>query len=377
MYLSKSKKRNIILFIVFALIAAGITAFLLLQKPKVESALISGSGYTGSDLTVSVLPISATATYQWKVSDSATGTFTDIPGATTSTLKLSISDEGKYYLVTVMGTDKFAGKQDSPVFGPVRGVTITWPQTTPITYGQSLAESGLGDGMALINGIQVAGTFSFTDTTIIPDKAGIYKADVIFTPNDLTNYKTISAKVDVTVNKALLTVTVKNVTVTYGDFAPAYDYEISGYVLGDTMSAVSGVPAINSLYTPGLSVSYSPIQIIAEPGTLTSSNYDFSFAFGELVINRKVLTIGGIAGRNKIYDGTTVATASGKAVLIGVFMGDNVYVGGYPRFTFAQKTVGDNIRITVRGYTLKGTKALNYTVVMPTLYADILPLVIP
>jgi len=377
MYLSKSRKRTIILVFVFMLIAAGVAAFLVLQKPKLESASISGSGYTGSDLVAGVLPISATASYQWKVSDSPAGTFVEVPGATAATLKLSIADEGKYFMVTVKGTDKYTGKQDSPVFGPVKGVTVTWPQTTPITYGQSIADSGLGDGVALINGIQVSGTFSFTDTSIVPDKAGIYKADVIFTPNDLTKYKTITAKVNVTVNKALLTVTVKNVNVTYGDFAPTYEYTITGYVLGDDITKISGVPAINSLYTPGLSVSYSPIQIIGEIGTLNSNNYDFSFVFGELIINKKVLTIGGITGRNKVYDGTTAASASGKAVLIGVFPGDNVYLGGYPSFTFVQKLAGDNIKIIVRGYTIKGTKASNYTVVMPTLYADILPLVIP
>jgi len=288
-----------------------------------------------------------------------------------------MADEGKYYMVTVKGTDQYAGKQDSPVFGPIKGVTVTWPQTTPITYGQSIAASSLGDGLALINGVQVSGTFTFADTAIIPDKAGTYKADVIFTPDDLVNYKTITAKVDVTVNKALLTVTVNNVSLTYGDFISTYEYSISGYVMGDDVTKINGVPAISSLYTPGLSVSYSPIQIIGEIGTLSSDNYDFSFVFGELIINKKVLTIGGLSGRNKIYDGTTTASASGKAVLIGVFPGDNVYLGGYPYFNFTQKLAGDNIRIIVKGYTLKGTKASNYTVVMPTLYADILPLVIP
>ena len=164
---------------------------------------------------------------------------------------------------------------------------------------------------------------------------------------------------------------------TYGDLVPTYQYSISGYVLGDDITDISGVPAISSLYTPGLAVSYSPIQIIGEVGTLSSNNYDFSFVFGKLLINKKVLTLSGLVGNNKVYDGTTTATVSGKAVLNGIFPGDNVYLGGYHYFTFTSRLAGDNIKITIHGYTLKGLKAANYTLVLPTLYADILPLVNP
>lgn len=377
MYLSKTTKRNIILMIVFVLIAGGVAAYMLLQKPKIESASITGSGYTGSALNVSILPLDATATYQWKMADSPAGPFTDIAGATGPSLELAMGNEGKYVMVTVFGSDKYAGKQDSQIFGPVKGVVVTWPTASPIVYGQSISQSILGNGTALINGIIVEGSFSFDDPTAVPTKAGTYKAGITFTPNDLTKYKTITSQIDVTVQKSLLTITVDNATVTYGDAVPTYHYTISGYVMGDDETALSGIPSITSLYTPGIAVSYSPIQIIGEVGTLSSDNYDFNFVFGELVVNKKVLTISGLYGLNKTYDGTTVAHAGGKAVLVGVFSGDSVSLGGYPSFTFAQKLAGDNIRITVKGYTLKGTKAANYTLVQPTLYADILPLVMP
>lgn len=377
MYLSKTTKRNIILMIVFFLVAGGIAAFLILQKPKIQSVSITGTGYAGSSLNTSILPMDATVSYQWKVSDSANGTFTDVPGATNSTLSLTLNDEGKYFMVTVKGTDKYAGKVNSIVFGPIRGIAVTWPVTTPIIYGQSIAESSLGEGSAILNGVQVPGTFSFDDTTVIPDKAGIYKANVTFTPSDLTHYKVVKAQADVLVQKAVLTVTVADKAVVYGDSIPTYAYTITGFVMGDDLTSVSGTPAITSLYTADLAVSYSPIQIIAEIGTLTSSNYDFGYVFGKLTISKRVLTISGISGNNKYYDGTTYATASGKAVLNNVVNGDNVYVTGTPNFTFAQKLAGDNIRITVKGYRLSGTKAANYILVLPTLYADILPFVAP
>lgn len=377
MYVSKTTKRNIILMIVFVLIAGGVAAFLLMQKPKIEAAAITGSGYTGSAMSVSVLPLDATVTYQWKGSDSPSGPFTDITGATTSSLDLVLGDEGKYFMVTVQGSGKYAGKQDSQIFGPVKGVVVTWPTATPIVYGQPLSQSILGEGSALINGIIVDGHFNFNDPAAVPTKAGTYKAAITFTPNDLSKYKVITSQIDVTVEKSLLIVTVGNATVTYGDPVPTYSYTVSGFVMGDDETALSGMPSITSLYTPGIAVSYSPIQIIGELGTLSSENYDFTFVFGELIVNKKVLTISGLYGLDKTYDGTTVAHAGGKAYLVGVFSGDGVTLGGYPSFTFAQKLAGDNIRITVRGYTLRGAKAVNYTLVQPTLYADILPLVIP
>jgi hypothetical protein len=375
MYLSKSKKRNIIIFIAILLISAGVVAFILLQKPKIDLAQIAGSGYSGSDLTVSVLPLDATVTYQWQVSDTAEGPFVDISGATLSKLTLEYQDVGKFYKVFVHGVDEYAGSIESTIFGPIKGVVITWPTTTPLTYGQPLSSSTLGNGTALINGTYVSGSFSFETPEAIPSIAGIYQAVVIFTPSDLTKYKTITSSVDVIVNKAELTVTIDDQNVVYGDFLKDYTYSITGFLMNDDLSIIVGVPNITSVYSPGLDVSLSPIQIIGEEGTLVSANYSFKFVYGNINITKRTLSIGGLVGDDKTYDGTTDASASGTARLVNLFKGDNVTIGGYPDFTFAQFTVGDNIRITVKGYTLRGTKAANYSLVQPVLSADIKPIV--
>jgi len=377
MYLSKTKKRNIIIFIAILLVSTGVVAFILLQKPKIDLVQIAGSGYSGSDMTVSVLPLDSTVTYQWRVSDSPEGPFIDVSGATLAKLTLGYQDVGKFYKVFVTGIDKYAGSLESTVFGPIKGVVITWPSTTALTYGQSLSSSVLGNGTALINGIYVPGTFNFETPDVIPTSAGIYKAVVIFTPTDLNKYKTISSQVDVVVNKAELTVTIDNQDVIYGDFLKDYTYTITGFLMNDDLASIEGTPNITSVYSPGLDISFSPIQIIGEVGTLVSDNYSFKFVFGNINITKRTLTIGGLVGDDKTYDGTTHASASGTARLVNLFMGDNVTIGGYPSFTFAQFTAGDNIRITVRGYTLRGTKASNYILVQPVLYADINPLVIP
>jgi hypothetical protein len=377
MYLSKTKKRNIIIFITILLISAAGIAYILLQKPKVELAQIAGSGYSGSELSVSVLPLDATVSYQWQVSDNAEGPFVDVSGATLSKLNLEYQDVGKFYRVSVKGIDKYAGSLESTIFGPIKGVVITWPSATPITYGQPLSSSNLGNGTALINGVLVAGSFEFETPDALPTTAGIYEAIVIFTPSDLNKYKTISSSVDVLVNKAELTVTIDNQNVIYGEFLKDYTYSVTGFLLNDDLNTIVGIPSITSVYSPGLDVSFSPIQIIGEIGTLVSDNYSFKFIYGNINITKRTLSIAGLVGNDKTYDGTPVASASGTARLVNLFLGDNVTIGGYPSFTFAQVTAGDNIRITVKGYTLRGTKAANYILIQPILYADINPIVVP
>ena len=52
-------------------------------------------------------------------------------------------------------------------------------------------------------------------------------------------------------------------------------------------------------------------------------------------ITGRELTITGITGDNKVYDGTTAAAATGTALLSGIIGADDVILGGSPVFTFA------------------------------------------
>lgn len=88
-------------------------------------------------------------------------------------------------------------------------------------------------------------------------------------------------------------------------------------------------------------------------------------------ITAVTLTVTGLMGDNKVYDGTTDATASGTAALAGVIGSEVVTLGGTPVFTFATAGVGTGITINTTGYTLGGTDAGNYTLTQPTLSADI------
>lgn len=83
-------------------------------------------------------------------------------------------------------------------------------------------------------------------------------------------------------------------------------------------------------------------------------------------VTKKPLTISGLSGVNKVYDGTTTATLSGTATLNGVVFSDDVSISGTPISNFVDKNVGTGKAITITGYSLGGTKAANYSVSQPT-----------
>jgi len=85
-------------------------------------------------------------------------------------------------------------------------------------------------------------------------------------------------------------------------------------------------------------------------------------------VDPKVLTISGLSGVNKEYDGTNVAILSGTASLNGVVTGDanNMSLSGSAAATFANKNAGDTKTITFAGYSLSGSRKDQYTLTQPT-----------
>jgi len=75
-------------------------------------------------------------------------------------------------------------------------VVSTWPTAGAIGFGQTLAASALTGGSA-----STPGSFAFTTPATAPN-AGTASQGVTFTPNDATNYSTVTGSVSVTVTKA-------------------------------------------------------------------------------------------------------------------------------------------------------------------------------
>ena len=91
-----------------------------------------------------------------------------------------------------------------------------------------------------------------------------------------------------------------------------------------------------------------------------------------LTITPATLSITGITGANKIYDGTTNATINGTASYVGLVPADaGLAVSGTPSFNFNNKNQGISKPITVTGFASPST---NYTLTQPTgLTGDITP----
>ena len=100
--------------------------------------------------------------------------------------------------------------------------------------------------------------------------------------------------------------------------------------------------------------------------TLTVAVEDARYAGSvtvDFTIAPKALTITGVGAADKIYDGTTAATATGSAVLSGVAGEDDVtVVPGTAAFT--DENAGTQT-VTFTGYGIEGADAGNYTVSQP------------
>ncbi|GAA4306531.1 YDG domain-containing protein [Nibribacter koreensis] len=105
---------------------------------------------------------------------------------------------------------------------------------------------------------------------------------------------------------------------------------------------------------------------------ITASATGFtSAASSSFIINPKPLTITGISGVTKVYDGLTPCVLSGTASLVGVINNDAVTLSGVGTGSFLDANAGSTKAVAVTGYTITGGSSSNYTLTQPTLSASI------
>ena len=228
--------------------------------------------------------------------------------------------------------------------------TSTYPAdaTGAVTYSYSGAAS---DGTV------------YSASSTKPTNAGSYQ--VVATIASDVNYNSASSTaLNFTIIKKPITIiATPNQTKIYGAADPtSYAYTLSaplltGDALTGSLTRVAGEPV-------------GPYAI--NQGTLTNANYDITYVGSNFVITPASLSITGITGSNKIYDGTTNATISGTASYIGLITADaGLPVTGTPSFNFNNKNVGNSKPITVTGFT---APSANYILTQPTgLTGDITP----
>jgi hypothetical protein len=139
------------------------------------------------------------------------------------------------------------------------------PTASDITFGQTFADSILSGGTA-----SVPGAFAFTNPATASN-AGTASQGVTFTPADAANYYSATTSVNVTVNKAVATITLGDLVATFDGNAKA--------------ASASTVPqGLNVMLTyDGSAVAPSAVGSYSVVGTIDDANYQGS-ASGTLVI---------------------------------------------------------------------------------------------
>jgi MBG domain (YGX type)/Pentapeptide repeats (8 copies) len=126
--------------------------------------------------------------------------------------------------------------------------------------------------------------------------AGTYPGTITCRANRLIliNYSVTFKPGTLTVNRAHLTVSADNKSMTYGDPVPPLTSTISGFVNGESSSVVSGAPSCTTTGTTSSPAGQYPIHCTTT--TLSASNYDFLSSDGTLTIGRHGATVGYTGG---------------------------------------------------------------------------------
>ena len=140
-------------------------------------------------------------------------------------------------------------------------------------------------------------------------------------------------------------------------------------------AAAPGVSGFTYSYSGSGTTVYGPTStppILAGTYTVTATAADPNFNSATrstgFVIAPRPLTISGIAGVDKVYDGTTSATLSGSPAYQGLVPGDVFAVSGSPTASFSDASAGTGKVVAISGYT---SPSANYSVIAPSVVASI------
>ena len=160
-------------------------------------------------------------------------------------------------------------------------------------YSQSLQASGgtapytwAVTGGTLPPGLTLAGgTISGT-----PTQPGSYSL-TLKASDSATLAQSTTQAYTIAIGKAVLIVTAQNANRAYGAANPALTATYSGFVNSDTPAVVSGTASVSTTATTASPA--GSYDIIVGQGTLSATNYSFSFVKGTLAVNKAVLVVTG------------------------------------------------------------------------------------
>lgn len=217
--------------------------------------------------------------------------------------------------------------------GKPHGVLVTAKEGTnyTITYGESAENCNLEESPKYTNTGAYPIYFKVVDNVTLAEHVGY---------------------VTLTISPAEVTVTVKDVTITYGD-TPAFSYAVTGLVKGENLSGeavYSGAGTDAGDY------------VISVSGLTASDNYAVTVKTGTLTINKKTAEVAWSIAESYVYnDGQTLPTATydGKTANL-IFTKDGKVVNEFKNAGTYTVTIADDNNYTLSGETTK-TIVINKT----------------
>ncbi|MEI9977635.1 MAG: MBG domain-containing protein [Edaphobacter sp.] len=244
------------------------TAGFILQTGDSLACTATTSLTPGQSCSVSLV-FSPAASADGSVSGTLTLTDNALNGTgVTQTFALSGSTH-----VLANTTTSISALPTSPVYGASVTITATISNGISPTGTVNFTVNGTPIGTAsLSNG------HAMITLPILP--AGVVQIGAIYAGDAKNSSSTGSA--GVSIQPATLTVSATNTSMGQGTSLPSFTYTVTGFVNGDTGSAVTGAPAETTTATSTSPQGAYPIVI--STGTLAATNYSFTFVNGALTV---------------------------------------------------------------------------------------------
>ena len=249
-----------------------------------------------------------------------------------------------------------------PATGQLTPTGVTWPTASGLTYGDALAASILTGGLG-------AGTFAWTDDTILP-KVINSGYSVTFTPTDSTTYETLTQTTGITVAPLQLTIIAPTGSPTKV-YDGGTDYTGTDITLGSLANKVAAdtvsVSVASADYNSKDVTSSDQITLTYSISGIDAGNY-LAPANDTITasITPKTLTVTDAEVNDKTYDGTDAASFAGTPSLAGVLGADVVTLAAGTPF-FVSVGVGNGLAVSFTpAFSISGADSSNYTLTQPT-----------
>jgi hypothetical protein len=154
----------------------------------------------------------------------------------------------------------------------------------------------------------------------------------------------------------------------------------SGYEISQTVGGASGYATTQTVGAAGTVADktiYVRLTATTPVGTYSGNiTCNSAGSAGATVVTapssvaKKQITITGLVGVDKVYNGTTSAELLGTPSYVGLVNGESLGVTGVANAAFANKNVGAGKTVTISGFTDPNG---NYAVTLPTVTASIAP----